>query len=135
MAQADGAQDLSGFWHGLFHYPAGQPPVAFTAELRDADGSLLGSTSETGQVGEAAGRTITATVQGRRQGAATLWLKIYDGDYRQYDSVRYEGVVSADGQEIEGRWTVPGNWSGTFLMIRGAGVADEVRIREYAPSL
>ena len=135
MAQAGGAVDLSGFWHGLFHYPSGQPPVAFTAELHDADGALLGSTSETGQVGEAAGRTITATLQGRRSGGATTWLKIYDGDFRQYDSVRYEGTISADGLEIEGRWTVQSHWSGTFLMIRGAGVADEVRIREYAPSL
>jgi hypothetical protein len=134
VAQADGAVDLSGFWHGLFHYPSGQPPVAFTAELHDADGALLGSTSETGQVGEAAGRTITATLQGRRSGSATIWLKIYDGDFRQYDSVRYEGSISADGQEIEGRWTVQSHWSGTFLMIRAAGVGEEARTIVYAPA-
>ncbi len=38
-----------------------------------------------------------------------------------YDSVQYTGEVNEDGIEIEGRWTVRSNWSGTFLMIRSSG--------------
>jgi hypothetical protein len=90
--------------------------------MTDSDGALAGATEEIGEEGDAAGKRISATLQGRRDGYAVTWLKIYDLDYRHYDTVRYEGTVSPDGLEIEGRWTVPGNWSGTFLMIRAGGV-------------
>jgi hypothetical protein len=118
---ADDALNLSGVWQGFFNYPIAKAPVSFSAELTDADGALTGTTEEIGDTGDAAGKRISATLQGRRAGHAVTWLKIYDLDYLQYDSVRYEGTISADGLEIEGRWTVPGNWSGTFLMIRAGG--------------
>ncbi len=118
--------DLSGAWQGLFHYPIVQAPVSFRATLHDADGILVGSTEETGEIGDAAGRMISATLQGRRTAFSVTWLKIYDGDFQHYDAVRYEGAVSEDGLEIEGRWTVPGHWSGTFLMIRAASATREV---------
>jgi hypothetical protein len=118
--------DLSGLWRGFFNYPTAQPPVAFTATLTDAGGVLSGATEETGQVGMAAGLTITATLQGRRSNMSVTWLKIYDGDFRHYDTVHYAGDISEDGLEIEGRWTVAGHWSGTFLMIRAGGVEKSV---------
>ncbi len=122
------ALDLSGVWHGLFNYPTAQPPVAFTATLTETGGLLGGATEEIGQVGEAAGVTISATLQGRRSGFAVVWLKIYDGAFRHYDTVRYQGDVSEDGLEIEGRWTVPGHWSGTFLMIRAGSLAKDLAV-------
>jgi hypothetical protein len=112
--------DLSGAWHGIFSYPPdrGQEPVSFTANITELGGWLDGLTHETGQVGEAAGKTISASLRGRRSERSVSFVKFYGGSYRRYDSVCYEGQVSGDGLEIDGRWTVPGSWSGSFLMIR-----------------
>lgn len=40
-----------------------------------------------------------------------------------YDTVAYEGIVTNDGDEITGRWDIPGEWSGTFIMTRDDGIA------------
>ena len=53
-------------------------------------------------------------------------MKTYDGANPHYGIVAYEGTLSRDGTEIEGRWIVPGNWSGKFLMVRSAGKAETV---------
>ncbi len=115
------AFDLSGAWQGLFSYPRKQPPVSFAATLSESGGWLTGTTQETGSVGDAKGLTISATIQGGRSGRSVTFLKTYDASFKHYDSVHYAGEVNADGTEIEGQWTVPGNWSGTFLMIRSSG--------------
>jgi hypothetical protein len=73
-------------------------------------------------VGSSAGKTITATLQGRRTRRSVTFLKTYDAVPAGYDAVRYEGDVNGDGTEIEGRWTVPGSWSGKFLMTRAGQV-------------
>ena len=125
--------DLSGLWHGFYNYPIAQEPVPFTATLTDADGDIVGATEEIANVGAARGLTITATLQGRRLGFSVTWLKIYDADVQHYDAVQYTGTVSEDGLEIEGRWTVPGHWSGTFLMIRAGGIARSVEAEIEAP--
>jgi hypothetical protein len=118
-----GAVDLSGVWHGLYSYPRNRDPVSFVATLTEGNSWLTGATQETGVVGDARGLTISATLQGRRTGRSVTWLKTYDRSYRLYDAVHYAGNVSADGTEIEGRWTIPGSWSGKFLMIRSGGLA------------
>jgi hypothetical protein len=117
------ALDLTGLWHGFYNYPIKKEPVPFTAQLTDMAGSLAGTTEETGSVGEAAGLTITASLQGLRSDSAVTLLKIYDRDVPLYDSVHYARRISEDGLEIEGRWTIQGHWSGTFLMIRAAAIA------------
>jgi hypothetical protein len=124
--------DLSGQWSGLYSYPPGRgrEPVAFTATLKETDGWLEGSTTEVGQVGAARGLTISATLQGRRSGRSVTFLKTYDGSFRSYDAVQYVGDVRDDGCEIEGRWTIQGNWSGTFLMIRSGHPYEFARERE-----
>ncbi len=48
--------------------------------------------------------------------------KSYEAADRDYTVVEYEGILSGDGTEIEGRWTIPGNCSGTFLMIRSSQI-------------
>ena len=100
--------------------------------LTDNDEWLAGNTEETATVGSSAGKTITATLQGRRTGRTVTFLKTYDTVPEGYDAVRYEGDVNEDGTEIEGRWTVPGNWSGRFLMTRAgqAGIALAHKIEE-----
>ena len=84
---------------------------------------LDGLVDEIGTAGDAKGKPIAATLQGRRTGRSVTWLKIYHGSFRLYDSVQYRGDVSADGQEIEGHWVIHGNSGGRFLMVRQAGRA------------
>ncbi len=114
------ADDLSGQWTGIFNYPRGLPPTGFTATLRDMGGVLTGETAEPRHDG---GATLTAMIDGTRTGLAVTFVKIYDALDGEHDSVRYEGTVDAGGQEITGRWDIPGVWSGTFIMVRDAGVA------------
>lgn len=112
------ANDLTGCWQGIFNYPRGNPPTGFAAVLQESDGLLSGETIEPGL----AGGEVAARLDGRRQGHAVTFAKLYDADDGDYDTVAYEGTVAADGLEITGRWTIPGVWSGTFIMVREAGV-------------
>ena len=120
MSQSDDASplNLTGTWHGLYSYPAEKEPVSFVATLSESDSWFTGTTEETGSAGDAVGRRLTASLQGRRMQRSVTMLKMYHGAYALYDSVHYAGDLNEDGTEIAGRWEVPGNWSGTFLMVR-----------------
>jgi hypothetical protein len=112
---------LTGLWEGQFSYPVSKEPEFFTANLLETLEFLGGSIQETIRHGKNAGRLFYASVQGRRFGSAVHFIKKYETPPQQHQ-VRYEGVVNADATEIEGSWTIPGSWSGRFLMIRGAGL-------------
>ncbi len=114
--------DLSGEWHGQYTYPRYKGPVHFTTHLIQTASWFTGRTEEIGTAGRARGVTITATLQGRLTGQSVIFLKIYDGEYRGYDSVQYSGAVNEDATEIEGTWTISNSWSGKFLMIRPSGL-------------
>ena len=114
-------RNLSGIWRGLYSYPVACDPVPFTARLRHAEEWLTGTTAETAPDRTLAGSVLTATVTGRIGGQHVTFLKTYDRQGRDYDAVHYEGDVDAEGQEVWGRWTIQGSWSGTFLMIRASG--------------
>jgi hypothetical protein len=127
------SENLTGPWAGLYSYPWGsKKPVHFTATLADSNEWITGYTEEIATVGSSTGKTITATLQGRRTGRSVTFLKTYDTVPEGYDAVRYEGDVNEDGTEIEGRWTIPGNWSGRFLMTRAGqiGIALVQKIEE-----
>ena len=115
--------NLAGVWHGLYSYRVGKEPVPFVAILSDAEGWLNGTTEETGTAGDALGQILTASLQGRRTRRSVTMLKIYHGGYMAYDSVHYLGDLNEDATEIAGTWRIPGDWSGTFLMIRQRPVA------------
>jgi len=115
--------NLTGVWHGLYSYPVAMPSVSFVATLSDQGGWFDGTTEEIGGVGDAVGRTLTASLQGRQSGHSITMLKIYHRASVHYDSVRYAGDLNEDGSEINGTWRVAGNWSGMFLMIRQHAVA------------
>jgi hypothetical protein len=119
MPEEGESPDLSGAWNGLYSFPEGLPPVFFDADLADAEGWITGAVSETVMIG-AHKRVLTSSLSGRRTGREVTWLKTYDDAPVEYDAVHYEGRINADATEIEGRWVIAGNWSGTFLMIRGA---------------
>ena len=60
-------------------------------------------------------------MEGRREGRRVEFVKRYDGAGGRSHAIADAGELSADGTEIEGRWTLPGVWSGWFLMIRSPG--------------
>lgn len=125
------ADDLSGEWRGIFNYPGNAgPPTEFTATLHDAAGALTGHTVEP----SLDGATVTARLDGRRSGAAVTFVKLYDEHGGgTYDAVAYQGAVDAEGGEITGRWTIPGDWSGTFIMVRDQGVAADAELEAAEP--
>jgi hypothetical protein len=136
VEESGNSLDLTGSWQGQYSYTRNKAPVAFSARLNESDSWLDGVIEEIGTAGEAKGRPIAATLQGRRQGRTVTWLKLYHGSFRLYDSVQYTGEVSADGQEIEGRWTIHGNSAGRFLMVRQGGnvAARKKRVAVKVPS-
>jgi hypothetical protein len=109
---------LTGVWEGLYSYPNGGPNVPFTATLIESGYALSGSVHEQCLMFGSPNETLLASLIGSRQGTAVNFVKTYDRSNHHYGSVVYDGTVNGDATEIEGRWTVPGDWSGRFLMIR-----------------
>jgi hypothetical protein len=128
--------NLTGVWHGTFSYPRDQGPVAFVATLIESGRFVSGTTHELCAVGGNPNDTLYASLAGSRAGSAVAFIKTYDGANPNYRSVDYEGTLSSDGTEIEGRWVIHGVWSGKFLMIRSAGKAETVerKVTERARS-
>jgi hypothetical protein len=135
MASGSDNDNLTGVWAGLYTYAAEiRKPVHYTAELTESGGWITGRTEEIASVGPRRGQPITATIQGRRSGRTVTFLKAYDMVAGGYDAVRYEGDLNNDATEIEGRWSIPGNWSGKFLMTRSGG-ADIALERDVAAKI
>ena len=108
---------VTGVWQGLFSYPRRLPPVSFGAVLIQTGSHVGGSTTETGSKG----RELRALLDGRRQGREIGFIKTYEPDAQVRHQVIYKGTLNTDATEIEGRWSIPGNWSGKFLLIRSGG--------------
>jgi len=125
--------NLSGPWQGFYSYPSLQRPVSFSATLTEAGSWLTGTTTETATQGETRGRVLSAALQGRRTGRSVTFLKLYADGFPAYDGVRYEGEVREDRTKIEGRWSIPGGWSGRFLMVRSGGHKAEQRQKLAEP--
>jgi hypothetical protein len=122
-----GKQSLTGVWQGLYTYSDGTS-VAFVATLIDSGSALTGSTHELCTAGAWIGSTIYATLSGSRQGSAIAFTKIYDEVGFEYQSaVKYEGTLSGDEMEIEGRWIIHSMRFGKFLMIRSNGKTTEIQ--------
>ncbi len=119
--------DLSGEWTGIYNFPHSLPPVAFEAVLLDQAGRLSGTTQEMAGPPFRPERLLTSVIDGVRNGHAVEFAKMYDQADREYDTVAYRGPVTADGEEIQGIWTV-GAWSGTFLMVRRAASGEETAL-------
>jgi hypothetical protein len=115
--------NLTGVWQGLYTYPGINKSVSFVATLIETPGTLTGSTHEPCVFRDGAGGTLFATLAGGRGGAQVTFRKTYAAAGPNYDLVDYEGTLSTDGIEIEGRWIIRRMWSGTFLMIRETGKA------------
>jgi len=121
--------DLTGRWSGMFSYPALLPPNSFEATLRDSGGLISGITTEADDDPFGSGATLHAVIEGRREGNSVTFSKSYDDLGRAPFAILYRGTVHPDGDEIEGRWEIPGIWAGTFLMVRHAGVSEAAERR------
>lgn len=120
------SENLTGVWQGLYSYPTARKAGHFTATLIETGSSLGGSTSEIWPSGPQAGNIVIAMLSGRLSGRSVTFTKTYEGPGKPNHSVEYEGTLTDDFLEIEGRWFVPGNWAGRFLMIRSGGRSVEV---------
>lgn len=124
------SHDLTGEWSGIFNYPHSQPPTSFAANITDRGGVIVGTVSEADMLSDPPGAILTASIDGRHDGTSVSFAKFYDQGDDDYDMVLYEGAISGDGCEISGRWTIPGDWSGTFLMMRPA--SDQAYVERVA---
>jgi hypothetical protein len=120
---------LTGVWHGLYTYPGQPEPVYFVATVIDSGSHLSGSVHESEVGRNGAPLTLYAGLDGSRQGHSVAFTKTYDGSGGWEHSVSYDGLLSQDRTEIEGRWTIRTEASGKFLMIRSRGVSESV-VRE-----
>ena len=129
----DRGDTLTGVWNGQFDYPAALKPVHFVATLIDMAGRLSGTTHETGADGRGVASRL-ATIDGACSGANVRFLKVYSPASEEYQDVIYDGALNADRTEISGTWSIPGEWSGSFLMIR-AGKQAKARSRRKRASV
>ena len=113
-----GATDLTGDWLGFYSYDFPCPPTQFEAALRDTGGLISGLTTEEFDGPGRRGTVLHAVVEGEREGNMLRFTKIYDDLDLAPDAIHYEGIIQGDGDEVEGRWTIPGNGTGSFMMMR-----------------
>ncbi len=100
--------NLTGVWEGQFTFPRRFPATAFVATLIETGSVISGMVHEPDVLGHNGGETLFAMVEGRRDGARVSFVKTYERRTRSRSTVVYEGRLSADGTEIEGRWTISG---------------------------
>jgi len=111
------SQDLTGVWNGLYSYPDCRS-VAFVATLIESGRTVTGSTHEPRVGGDCPAGTLFASLLGSRDGSAVSFRKTYEAAGPRFGTVNYEGRLNSEATEIEGRWMIPGVWSGKFMMIR-----------------
>jgi hypothetical protein len=123
--------DLTGVWLGLYSYPHALAPVGFVATLIETAGTISGSSHESLKGGTFAANTAFASLSGIRNEGAVGFVKIYDDGIPHKLAINYTGTLADDGAEIEGRWMIPGQWSGRFLMIRSRPNAETVVRKKF----
>ena len=127
-------RSLTGVWQGLFTYPDFFEAGHFSATLIQTASQFSGSTSEIYAFWPRKGETVLAMLSGFRDDNAIGFTKTYEGPDEPNHSVEYVGTLTQDGMEIEGRWYIPGDWSGRFLMIRSGGRSIDVARKELERS-
>lgn len=125
MAQT-AIDSLTGVWEGSFDFPHSLPPTPFQAVLLELGETLTGSVWEIGEAGPENGQRLNAFIDGRREGRRVAFIKRYDGTAGRTHAVAYRGELTPDGEAIEGRWVIPGVWTGRFVMRRAKGTAAAV---------
>lgn len=111
-------QDLTGIWQGLYSYGGLGQEIGFTATLLDSGGAIFGTTHEFDP--RLAEHSLDASLSGNRAGQTVSFTKVYEAAGEDFQPIAYEGVLSGDGTEVEGTWSIrsAGALSGRFLMSR-----------------
>jgi hypothetical protein len=118
-------KSLTGIWHGLYNYPTLPEPVYFVATLISFGQHFSGTTHEASEGRNNAPLQLFASLEGSVQNNTVSFRKRYDSNTGRDYAIDYQGTLSTDNSEIEGTWSIPGDWSGTFLMVRGQGASEK----------
>ena len=117
---------LSGTWKGRYFYNNNRTAVDFTLDLDGANGRCIGHVKEINTFGEKSAPSLYANVScptaAIPPGGEFRFHKQYDGTGGVSHGVDYDGVVSADGNTIAGKWTIitaKSRATGQFSMTRG----------------
>ena len=113
---------LTGSWDGLFDYFGEVAPVAFRAQLHEANGVLSGLIEETDDMLDGHGPIfLTGIVEGSRRGGIVAFRKTYD-ELEPICCVDYDGIVDPEATEISGEWVrLEDGLTGSFVMRREDG--------------
>jgi hypothetical protein len=113
------AQSSRSTWEGTYAYPTNdRPPVVFEMTLEVLDSRVSGVVKEPATFGTGSSPYLYANIAGRIDGSRISFTKTYDGTNQQSHPVEYDGVISADGASISGKYVVgdgPAN-TGTFAV-------------------
>ncbi|MGQ0531569.1 MAG: hypothetical protein ACT4OF_02625 [Caulobacteraceae bacterium] len=110
---------LTGSWSGAYRFPGdARPETVFNVQIEEVGGAFTGALQEPNAYGFAPGQVITADIEGVRNGQSVDFTKFYDGSGGMAHAVRYEGTADSDLSRIDGKWSIPRDWSGTFFMVR-----------------
>lgn len=123
---------VTGVWNGVYSYPSDLEPGEFTATLLQFGEALSGTIHEPDVWDHSGGGLLYADVSGRCVSGQVEFAKSYIGVGDWAHTVHYAGELSDDGLEIEGTWSIPGHWSGRFLMIRAGRDTAEARLMAEA---
>lgn len=122
--------DLTGTWDGAFFYkdvPDAGPTTPFVAVIRETSGAFSGTVIEPHELKET---TVSATIQGARDGRAVKFAKDYEEDDEDYqETVQYFGILSEDGDAITGEWRID-HWTGQFEMTRTPSMVQKAEQKE-----
>lgn len=122
---------LSGAWSGAYRYPGDVgPETVFNVQIEEVGSAFTGALQEPNLLHPGRAPVVTAEIEGVRNGAQVSFAKFYDGSGGMSHAVQYDGTADAALERIEGRWTIPGVWSGTFFMLRDDdGAAEEAELK------
>lgn len=110
---------LTGAWSGAYRFPGDVlPETVFNVQIEEVAGAFTGALQEPNLLLRGGGGVVTADIEGVRTGRDVVFTKFYDGSGGMDHAVRYEGAVDDALTRIDGVWTIPGDWSGQFFMVR-----------------
>lgn len=110
---------LTGSWSGAYRYPGDAfPETVFNAQIEEDAGAFTGAVQEPNVLRPWISSTVTSEIEGVRNGQSVTFIKFYSGDGGMGHAVSYSGTADAALMRIDGDWTIPGAWSGTFFMTR-----------------
>lgn len=102
----------------IFLQCTGIPKVDFRADLDQLGAILSGTSTEQNTFDPEAGQILIAELFGKVSGNDVSFTKAYTNSVLGKDKVRYIGLLSDDGTQIIGSWTIEGIWTGKFRITR-----------------